>query len=112
MGTIEKGNRADQAEVSDKAVHVKPVDSSGNVIKTSPIQESYTGADCSGTDGASGRVLTLANTSTSATEAVFLDGVRLVRNTQYTVSHLSSSSTVTFLIAVWDTQSIIVDYYV
>lgn len=73
--------------------------------------ENKSGSDCSGTDGATGRVLTLANTRPSSNERVCLDGLRL-KNTQYTISHLGSSSTITFSVAVYDTKNIVVDYFI
>lgn len=73
--------------------------------------EEYAGSDCSGTDGGTSRVLTLVNTELSEDESVYLDGVRLDEGTQYTASHLSSSSTITFLVPVFDTQTVAVNYY-
>lgn len=74
--------------------------------------ESKRGSDCSGTDGTANRVLTLANTSLTTDDGfmVFVGGLRLVPTTEYTVSHLSSSSTVTFLNVVYDSDYIVVSY--
>jgi len=80
--------------------------------RVAPTQEWKLGSNCSGTDGAENRVLTLANTSTSSSEKVFLDGVLLVRTTYYTPSHLAASSTITFLIAIHNNRNIMVEYYV
>jgi len=82
------------------------------VSGVAPQSEYKLGSNCSGSDGATNRVLTLANTVLSSQERVFLDGVRLQQTTQYTVSHLSASSTITFLVSVWNTQLIQVDYFI
>jgi len=82
------------------------------VSGVAPQSEYKLGSDCSGTDGATNRVLTLANTAVSSQERVYLDGVRLQQNTDYTVSHLSASSTITFIVPVWNTQKIQVDYFI
>ena len=77
-----------------------------------PQSEYKLGSNCSGSDGAANRVLTLANTSTSSEERVYLDGVRLKQTTDYTPNHLSASSTITFIVKVWNTQKIEVDYFI
>ena len=58
-----------------------------------------TGSDCSGSDGGSNRVLTLSNTrlTQQAGLLVYVSGLALALTTEYTVSHLSSSTTITFL---------------
>lgn len=74
--------------------------------------EFKTGADCSGTTGQTGRVLTLANTSLtqSAGFLVFVNGAVKILTTDYTVSHLVASSTVTFIGAINDADTIVVEY--
>jgi len=74
--------------------------------------ENKRGSDCSGTDGNTGRILTLANTSTTQAGGfmVFVNGLSLVLTTEYTVSHLSASSTVTFVNVIMDTDYIVVIY--
>ena len=73
----------------------------------------FDGSDLSSTDGNANRVLTLANTTltTSTGFLVFLDGLALTLTDQYTTSHNASSSTVTFLLPVWNTQKIVVSYF-
>jgi hypothetical protein len=68
-----------------------------------------TGANCSGSSGATSRVLTLSNTSTSHSELVFVGG-SLISPSDYSVSHLSASSTVTFTNAILDAHVIVVRY--
>ena len=73
-------------------------------------REDKAGSDCSGSDGATGRVLTLANTLLTANEEVFVDGL-LVDPSTYSASHLSSSSTITFTTPkIYNSQYIIVRY--
>lgn len=81
-----------------------------NILSASTV-ERKDGSDCTLTDGDANRVLTLANTTTSSKEMVFLDGVCLDRDVDYSVSHLAASSTITFLVKVWDTQHIQVLYF-
>jgi hypothetical protein len=67
--------------------------------------EDKRGADCSGSDSALNRVLTLANTTLTDKVFVFVNGL-ILHSADVTISHLSASSTVTFLNAVWDTDYI------
>lgn len=76
-----------------------------------PHTETKLGSNCSGSDGDANRVLTLANSETSSDELVTLDGIVLSITTDYTVSHKAASSTITFVVKVWDTQKITVRYY-
>lgn len=50
---------------SDNAAYVKLIGSDGNPVKIAQVEENRLGSECNGSDGATGRVLTLANTSTS-----------------------------------------------
>lgn len=72
-----------------------------------------TGADLSGSSGASNRVLTLSNTGLTQQSGmlVYASGLALALTTEYTVSHLSSSTTITFLNGIWDDMTIVVSYY-
>jgi len=74
--------------------------------------EHYTGSDCSGSTGAANRVLTLSNTGTTTDNGflVHSSGLALALTSEYTVSHLSSSTTITFLNPIWDDQTIVVEY--
>lgn len=76
------------------------------------VTENYTGADLSGNDGDANRVLTLANTNLTLSEGfqVFVDGLLQTLNTNYTVSHLDASSTVTFIGYTYDDTPITVNY--
>jgi len=78
-----------------------------------PTTESKLGSDCSGTNGALNRVLTLSNTGKTATGGflVYASGLSLALTTEYTVVHNSSSSTITFLNRMWDDMTIVVNYY-
>jgi uncharacterized membrane protein len=81
-------------------------------VLSGPQTENKLGSDCTLTDGDVNRVLTLANTSTSANELVVVDGFVLRLTADYTVSHLAASTTITFLGKIWDAQKIDVRYYI
>lgn len=72
-----------------------------------------TGADCSGSSYDSNRVLTLSNTGLTRQSGflVYASGLALGLTTEYTVSHKSSSTEITFLNPLTDTMTIIVQYY-
>ena len=74
--------------------------------------ENKHGSDCSGSSGDSNRVLTLANTqlTVQAGFLVYASGLALSLSDEYTVSHLSASTQITFLNPLWDDMSIIVQY--
>lgn len=76
------------------------------------ITENKTGADCSGTTGQTNRVLTLANVALTQSNGfqVFKAGTLLTLTTNYTVSHLASNSTVTFIDALTDASVLVVQY--
>ena len=75
--------------------------------------ENYTGEDCTGSSGTSNRVLTLSNIATTKQGGflVYASGLALSVTTDYTVSHNSSASTITFLNPLWDDMLIIINYY-
>ncbi len=75
-------------------------------------QETFTGADATGSSGASNRLITLTNTRLTKQGGflVFAGGVTLSLTTEYTVSHLVGSTTVTFLNGLWDDMSVTIDY--
>ncbi|KKM65929.1 hypothetical protein LCGC14_1486310 [marine sediment metagenome] len=104
---------AEHADLTANAKRVILVNSSGTVIKATIQEENRAGSDASGTDGATGRVLTLQNTSTSgAPMSVWVDD-QIIAQADITVSHFSSSSTITFdNINLFDAQTIRVTYYV
>ena len=72
--------------------------------------ENKAGSDCTGTDGATNRMLTLTNASLSSNEVVVHDRSTLHPTQDYTPNHLSASSTITFLNNVWNDQKIRVRY--
>lgn len=89
------------------------VNSSGNILKISLLEENRLGSDCSGSDGATGRVLTLQNTSESGTPTTVWVETQLISLVDYTINHLSSNSTLTFSsLAIFDADKIIVRYYI
>ena len=75
-------------------------------------QKNTTGASCSGSDGDLNRVLTLSNTGITRQSdfLVYASGLALTLNNEYTVSHLSASTTITFLNGLWDDMTILVYY--
>ena len=74
--------------------------------------ERSNGSDATGSDGATSRVLTLGNLGLTSNNNfnVSVQGLDLALTTDYTVSHLTTSTTVTFLNALFDTQYIIVTF--
>ena len=104
---------AEQANITARAKRVILVDSSGTVIKASQQEENRLGSECSGSDGATGRVLTLQNTSESgAPISVWVEGT-IIALSDMTISHLSASSTVTFdNVEIYGADAIRVIYYV
>ncbi len=80
---------------------------------TQIITEHKTGSDCSGSSGDSNRVLTLANTNLTQQNGflVYASGLALALTSEYTVSHLSASTTIIFLKPLWDDMTILVNYF-
>jgi len=76
------------------------------------VSENYTGGDCSGLDGDSNRTLAISNTQLTYEDnfQVFVNNSFLHLNRDYTVSHKSSSSVITFLNSIFNSQSINVRY--
>lgn len=77
-----------------------------------PTTESKLGSDCSGSNGASNRVLTLANTKNTVQGGflVYASGLALALTTEYTVDHNNSGTEITFLNGMWDDMTIVVNY--
>ena len=70
--------------------------------------EEFAGSVCTGVDAATGRVLTLGNTSLTKHNDVFVEGL-LISPSKVTISHKAASSTVTFTsIKIYDTDEIVV----
>lgn len=78
-----------------------------------PQTENKTGADCTGSSGASNRVLTLANTGNTVPGGflVYASGLALSLTSEYTVVHNDTGTQITFLNALWDDMTIVVSYY-
>jgi len=72
-----------------------------------------TGVDCSGNSRERNRVLTLSNTGITKQDGflVYVSGLALGLTTEYTVSHKSASTEVTFLNPLLDKMTVIVQYY-
>lgn len=77
-------------------------------VKHESTQEAA-GSDCSGSDGDTGRVLTLDNTYETSKVKVFVEG-RLEKPSNLTITHNSSSSTIQFANKIYDTDEIVVYY--
>lgn len=75
-------------------------------VGTRPQTEDFRGTDVSAD------VLTLTNTSTSSQESVYVNGVRQTTTTDYTASHLTASSTITFTYTPVSTDYITVCYFI
>ena len=72
--------------------------------------EEFTGADCSGTNGSSNRVLTIGNVRETSNDSfqVFVNNSFLHSSIDYSVDHNESNTQITFLNPVWDDQKITV----
>ncbi len=89
------------------------VTSSGVAIKASEQVENRLGSECSGVDGATGRVLTLVNTSESGSPVSIWAETQLISSGDYTVTHNSDSSTITFdNINIFDLDALKIVYYI
>ena len=77
------------------------------------LTENKLGSDLSGSSGTSNRVLTLSNTYMTVNNGfvVSLGGFGQAIGTDYTINHLATSSTVTFLNHVYNTSPIEVIYF-
>jgi|GEM_PF-1583436 len=75
--------------------------------------ENKTGSDLTGSSGAASRTLTLTNTGLTVQNGflVYVGGLAMALTSEYTVSHLSASTVITFVNFIWDDQTIIVNYY-
>lgn len=89
------------------------VNSSGTIIRSTIQEENRAGSEATGIDGATGRVLTLVNTDTSGDPtSVWVDD-QIIAIADYTMNHLSASSTITFdNINLFDAQTVRVRYYI
>ena len=74
--------------------------------------ETFTGASASGESGDEDRVITLSNTELTSSEdfRVFVNGLRQIEDTNYTVNHLNANTEITFLNSLFDAFLIVVDY--
>ncbi len=74
--------------------------------------ETYTGSDCTGSNGAANRTLVLSNTTMTESSSflVFVSGLSLALTSEFTVVHAASSTTITFLNRMWNDQNIVVQY--
>lgn len=85
-----------------------------NIIRSATTNDGHLqqsrGSDCTGTDGDTGRVLTLNNTSLTTIVQVWKGG-RYMHSADITVAHNSTSSTVTFINEVYDDDYIEVFYF-
>ena len=78
-----------------------------------PTSNAFEGSIATGSDGDSGRTVSLDNTNLTLQSGfqVYVDGVTLVLTTDYTVVHNPSGSVVTFVNALWDSSNISIIYY-
>ena len=76
-------------------------------------QETFSGSDCTGSSGASNRVLTLNNAGLTKQGGflVYVSGLAVSLSSGYSVTHASSSTTITFLKPLWDDLEILVSYF-
>ena len=106
------GVKQDTVHWPAKALRVTLIDSDGNNVKFRLVEENRLGSECSGTEPNSGRVLTLVNTRESGNPVSVWVESQLIAATDYTVSHLTASSTITFGgMGIFDADNIRVMYY-
>ena len=74
--------------------------------------ERYVGSDLTGTDGATNRVLTISNIGLTSDESfsVYVQGIILSLNTDYTVVHANTGTAITFLNNIFNDSYIIVNF--
>ena len=109
----DKDNPSQQAKVDVYgSLYVVLVDSSGNTIKNTEVEENRLGSECTGSDGATSRVLTFTNTSKSGGPVSVWVENQVIAQTDITFVHKSASSTVAFDIGIYNTDSIRVRYYI
>lgn len=74
--------------------------------------EYYTGADCTGSNGDAERTLTISNTGTTTDNGflVNVSGLTLSITSEFTVSHKSTNTVITFANKLWDSQTIVIEY--
>lgn len=72
-----------------------------------------TGADATGSDGDSNRVLTLLNTGLTVQSGflVYASGLPLALTIEYTVVHNTTGTEITFLNGLWDDMTVVVSYF-
>ena len=73
--------------------------------------ERYTGTNCTGSDGDQNRTLTLDNLFLTNDNSfnIFVNGLFLHLNTDYTVSHHVTETVITFVNVLWNENIIAVE---
>jgi len=106
------GYHQDEHDDTAKAKKVLLVDASGSsVALLKPVDYSFLGSDCTGSNGDSNRVLTLANTAKIYNLHAHVNGVRLHESAFTLTNPAGGSATIEFLFAVWDADQLTGDYY-
>jgi len=74
--------------------------------------DTKTGTDCSGASGDKNRVLTLENTGATIDNGllVYASGLALAVDSEFTISHLTTGTEITFLNKMFDHMTIVVRY--
>ena len=98
---------------AENPLPIQLIGSDGNPVKITQQEENRLGSECTGSDGTTGRVLTLTNTSESGSPVSVWVEDQLISQSDMTLSHKATSSTITFdNIEVFNGQTIKVLYYV
>ena len=86
---------------------------SGNGLVLDHSQETFTGSDCSGSSGDANRALTLSNTQLTkqAGFSVYVSGLYLTNNVEYSVEHKTAGTVITFLNPIWNSMDIVINYF-
>jgi len=94
------------------AIRVIIVNGNGDILKSIQQEENRSGTDCSGNDGDTNRILNLLNTSESGNPTSVWVDTQLIAQSDMTIVHNSSGSTITFGVNIYNSQSIRVLYYI
>ena len=79
-----------------------------------PTKEFFRGSQCTGSDGTTGRTITLNNISLTTDEKtdvyVNTNKINQSGNVDYSITHNSTQSVITFNVVIWNTDYIEVKY--
>jgi len=86
---------------------LKPTSQAGQVITTGMVSESFTGSDCTGSDGDLNRVLTTSDVTSAIGTIIVAADKQFLRET---IDYTYSGNDITFLFKLWDSMKLEVRY--